>query len=502
MNKKAKNHNKTRKEKYFDLSKKPAFQSGIKLKKIVDNSLIFGVLIAVLGLYFVHDPAFAQTGSSNRLIEGTGVSSDGSVHVTIQSTPIEQDKPLALQISFTDPGGNLIPYEHYGIRAQQVEGNGVLIISNYSALAVNGQDIQTSSALQNVSPINFQIQLQGAGSPDTSITEWKGPVEIVGIILGQEYAAHIAVSQAPSTSSQVVTIPFGAYDPNFNTAAPQWYQPAVVTIQVNQSVTWINQDKETHTITSGKSPGRASLIGNKEGQPNGLFDSGDIKVGESWTHEFTKPGTFEYFCTIHPWMQGYVIVQPKLPTPVDAEGNKITKFPIVKFTPDRRYELDLGWEPHYITTGQKIIFVFQFYDTIKDLAVPEPYTFTITQDGQQLYRVDDATQFGGGYQYFRFDKPGPVSFKFLDIAHTNQGIEYTTIVEPGNSTDMSNMDMPIVEPARNLELTWWLMPLLFAPTGGAVVAIYIIKHRAKREDTGYTALKTKSDKTSEKRTPI
>jgi hypothetical protein len=62
-------------------------------------------------------------------------------------------------------------------------------------------------------------------------------------------------------------------------------------------------------------------MNNKRGTPNGLFDSGPFKPGQSWTHTFTKPGTYTYFCTIHPWMDGVAIVQGKAQT-----------YPIILFT--------------------------------------------------------------------------------------------------------------------------------------------------------------------------
>ncbi|MGI0061030.1 MAG: hypothetical protein ACREBA_01100 [Nitrosotalea sp.] len=197
---------------------------------------------------------------------------------------------------------------------------------------------------------------------------------------------------------------------------------------------------------------------------------------------------------IHPWMQGYVIVKPSQPVPVDASGNEITKFPVIRLTPDRAYEVDLDWEPHYITTGQKIIFIYQVYDNIKFEAIPAHYIFTITQNGQQLYKVEDSTQFGGAYQYFQFDKPGPVTFDFDDVAHSGQSVQFTTVVNPGNSTDSSDTNAPVVEPARNADLNFWLLPIFFVPAGIAVVIVYGMKHKHKLQTTVY-------DKTY-KKTPI
>jgi plastocyanin len=79
--------------------------------------------------------------------------------------------------------------------------------------------------------------------------------------------------------------------------------PRQITISVNDQATWTNNDTEAHTVTSGIGAGIESLMNNKRGTSNGLFDSGSFRLGQSWTHTFARPGTFTYFCTIHPgWM--------------------------------------------------------------------------------------------------------------------------------------------------------------------------------------------------------
>ncbi len=70
------------------------------------------------------------------------------------------------------------------------------------------------------------------------------------------------------------------------------YVPNPIRIQVGQSVTWTNHDTDPHDVTS----------------VNGLFFSGPIATGASYTMRFTRPGTYRYFCTIHPDMHGQVIV--------------------------------------------------------------------------------------------------------------------------------------------------------------------------------------------------
>jgi plastocyanin len=93
-----------------------------------------------------------------------------------------------------------------------------------------------------------------------------------------------------------VAIPKGAAS-NLCATFHNCYAPEKITINVSDSVTWINDDTDVHTATSGK-----------PGEIFNVFDSGFIKAGESWSFVFDDPGVFDYFCTIHPWMIGHVTV--------------------------------------------------------------------------------------------------------------------------------------------------------------------------------------------------
>lgn len=71
------------------------------------------------------------------------------------------------------------------------------------------------------------------------------------------------------------------------------YQPAAVTVPADTRVTWLNTGRGYHTVTS----------------PEGLFDSGFLESGASWTYEFDAPGVYNYFCVPYPWMKGTIIVR-------------------------------------------------------------------------------------------------------------------------------------------------------------------------------------------------
>jgi YVTN family beta-propeller protein len=64
------------------------------------------------------------------------------------------------------------------------------------------------------------------------------------------------------------------------------------TIGVGQTVTWVNADSVTHTVTAD----------------DDSWDSGDLKPGHAFSKTFDAPGEYPYYCEIHPHMHGQVTV--------------------------------------------------------------------------------------------------------------------------------------------------------------------------------------------------
>jgi len=80
---------------------------------------------------------------------------------------------------------------------------------------------------------------------------------------------------------------------------PDCFIPSPVVITVGGTVTWENTDTAAHTSSSGT----------PAGGPDGVFDSSLIMAGGSYSHTFDTAGTYDYFCMVHPWMEGTVIVE-------------------------------------------------------------------------------------------------------------------------------------------------------------------------------------------------
>jgi plastocyanin len=71
------------------------------------------------------------------------------------------------------------------------------------------------------------------------------------------------------------------------------YGPPMLSVPVGTTLTWVNHDEEPHTVTSA----------------TGAFTSAGLVNDDRFAETFTKPGTYQYFCKIHPFMKGTVVVK-------------------------------------------------------------------------------------------------------------------------------------------------------------------------------------------------
>jgi plastocyanin len=71
------------------------------------------------------------------------------------------------------------------------------------------------------------------------------------------------------------------------------FEPSTLTVKAGTKVTWVNRDDEPHTATA----------------TDKRFNSKTLENGERFSTEFTTPGTYKYYCALHPKMTGQVIVK-------------------------------------------------------------------------------------------------------------------------------------------------------------------------------------------------
>ena len=96
-------------------------------------------------------------------------------------------------------------------------------------------------------------------------------------------------------------------------ASNNCYNPDSSPVSSGTTVTWTNTDNVAHTVTSGHS---------SDNQTGTIFDSGLIKAGGTFSFTFKNPGTYPYFCLVHPWMTGQIVAvsvtSPSAPTMLTA----------------------------------------------------------------------------------------------------------------------------------------------------------------------------------------
>jgi plastocyanin len=72
------------------------------------------------------------------------------------------------------------------------------------------------------------------------------------------------------------------------------FLPQRITVKPGTTVTWTNDDDDSHTVASSAK----------------LFKSGPLDTGDKFSFTFTTPGTYAYFCSVHPQMTGTIVVEP------------------------------------------------------------------------------------------------------------------------------------------------------------------------------------------------
>jgi plastocyanin len=103
----------------------------------------------------------------------------------------------------------------------------------------------------------------------------------LGALVGSALAFGVAGAPA-QTGNGIVSID------NFT------FTPAALTVKAGTTVTWTNKDDIPHGIASSG---------------NGFARSRALDTDDSYSFTFTRPGTYQYFCYIHPHMTGTIVVE-------------------------------------------------------------------------------------------------------------------------------------------------------------------------------------------------
>jgi plastocyanin len=126
-------------------------------------------------------------------------------------------------------------------------------------------------------------------------------VVILGMVLsllgcsGNSASEHPATGGAQAAETKQATGASASADQHQIVIDNFTFKPATLTVPVGTKVTWVNHDDVPHTATSTANPP--------------VFNSRTLDSDEQFSFVFTTPGTYEYFCAVHPKMTGRITVQ-------------------------------------------------------------------------------------------------------------------------------------------------------------------------------------------------
>jgi len=145
----------------------------------------------------------------------------------------------------------------------------------------------------------FNLTLDGNRAYATNTSSlWKVSADMQGpnvdMILNYLAIGRDPLPTVDVTQNATVIIPNG----NSAIANKAFYLPLNLEVMRGTTVTWQNEDNIGHVIQS--QDGHGNLVS--------LYNSGILNTGDTFSYKFVKPGTYYYFCTIHPWRTGVVTV--------------------------------------------------------------------------------------------------------------------------------------------------------------------------------------------------
>ena len=118
-----------------------------------------------------------------------------------------------------------------------------------------------------------------------------------GLIFGAIGAATLLAAGLPSLGAPGDAVVDAAAKATTVTIDNFAFAPPALTIAAGTTVTWKNDDGEVHKVQDDHK----------------RFSSAALDTDDSFSHTFATPGVYHYFCSIHPYMVGKIVVKPARP---------------------------------------------------------------------------------------------------------------------------------------------------------------------------------------------
>jgi len=221
------------------------------------------------------------TGESSLQIEPDQV----SIILNVQTTPTDVDSTVSKREEMVkqvlDAVSSAAELNETSIKIGQTNLNPIYSGSSPqqpSTLFNAYSSIQIKTVAENLTTLSSSLVSAGYRIDNLQIVQVKVPVD-----------------KTESSSTAGVSMVFGSSTPTDNL---EYFFPSKLSVQPGTTVVWTNDDTAAHTVTTGTT----------ENGPSGMFDSGLIGPGKTFEYQFNTDGEYDYFCMVHPWMTGKVII--------------------------------------------------------------------------------------------------------------------------------------------------------------------------------------------------
>jgi len=212
------------------------------------------------------DPIWVTTCCTNLFFSGETVIIEGGVDEVLEGFPV------TLQI--VGPNGDVMTLAQLEVNQNKRFG---------TELTTGGPLWKEAGAGQYVVKVLYGSETRTAQATFDFAFDW-------------ESAKEIQEKKMPAPLGVDVRI---LYDDSLGYPNGFSFSPEVLTVKEGDAVTWYFEDSVyAHTVTSG----------NGQTGPDGVFDSGLAMPGNTFSHTFTKPGTYPYFCMVHNGHEGVIVV--------------------------------------------------------------------------------------------------------------------------------------------------------------------------------------------------
>jgi plastocyanin len=257
---------------------------------------VVGVLVAISIALIISDPnetpeSRAVDIPENNIAQIEEELNELSVNPNLLPSITNVGDSLVLEVEFRDDDGKIVDHVNYDIFATQ---NSDSILSDPASHRHPGKyPVHESSSLDN-SLIQIQVIVQGLGHGD----DIYGPKGIETV-----FTITPVVSAQTVTNTEIKTSDNSGMSMDCQESL-DCYTPSIVTVSVGDVITMINSDSTAamHSFTGGTVDGFTP-------SPSGTFDTGIMSANDTfeWTPETS--GEVPYYCLLHTWMQGTIIVE-------------------------------------------------------------------------------------------------------------------------------------------------------------------------------------------------